>query len=86
MNPYRTGKLVLFQVSYDRGWHYFEIPMFILIGIFGVRHRAFLDHFPSSSELITLAGSAGSLWSLCRQVQPPGRIFPAQASLWPRHH
>jgi hypothetical protein len=37
MNPYRTGKLVLFQVSYDRGWHYFEIPMFIIIGVFGVR-------------------------------------------------
>lgn len=36
MNPYRTGKLVLFQVSYDRGWHYFEIPFYILIGVFGV--------------------------------------------------
>jgi chloride channel 3/4/5 len=36
MNPFRTGKLVLFQVSYDRDWHYFEIPAYILIGIFGV--------------------------------------------------
>ena len=24
MNPFRTGKLVLFQVSYDRDWHEFE--------------------------------------------------------------
>jgi hypothetical protein len=36
MNPFRTGKLVLFQVSYDRDWHYFEIPFYILIGVFGV--------------------------------------------------
>ena len=36
MNPFRTGKLVLFQVSYDRDWHYFEIPFYIIIGVFGV--------------------------------------------------
>lgn len=37
INPFRTGKLVLFQVSYDRDWHFFEIGGFILIGVFGVR-------------------------------------------------
>ena len=36
MNPFRTGKLVLFQVTYDRDWHFFEILFFIIIGIFGV--------------------------------------------------
>jgi len=36
MNPYRTGKLVMFQVSYDRDWHFFEIIFFVLLGIFGV--------------------------------------------------
>ncbi|OZJ04926.1 hypothetical protein BZG36_02653 [Bifiguratus adelaidae] len=35
MNPFRTGKLVMFQVSYDRDWHFFEIVFFALIGIFG---------------------------------------------------
>ncbi|KAJ1304852.1 hypothetical protein OPQ81_005985 [Rhizoctonia solani] len=35
MNPFRTGKLVLFQVTYDRDWHFFEIIFFIIIGIFG---------------------------------------------------
>jgi len=39
MNPYRTGKLVLFQVTYDRSWNWFEIPFFIIIGIFGVSER-----------------------------------------------
>ncbi|KAJ9101050.1 hypothetical protein QFC21_003268 [Naganishia friedmannii] len=45
MNPFRTGKLVLFQVSYDRDWHYFEIPAFILIGIFGGLYGAFVIKF-----------------------------------------
>ncbi|CAI2187703.1 2046_t:CDS:10, partial [Funneliformis geosporum] len=35
MNPFRTGKLVMFQVTYDRGWHFFEIIFFIILGIFG---------------------------------------------------
>ena len=36
MNPFRTGKLVLFQVHFDRDWHFFEVGFFILIGVFGV--------------------------------------------------
>ncbi|KAL1935811.1 hypothetical protein VTP01DRAFT_4951 [Rhizomucor pusillus] len=35
MNPFRTGKLVMFQVSYDREWHSFEYLFVIFIGIFG---------------------------------------------------
>ncbi|SPO27623.1 probable voltage-gated chloride channel (clc-a) [Ustilago trichophora] len=42
MNPFRTGKLVLFQVSYDRDWHYFEIIFYVLIGIFGGLYGAFV--------------------------------------------
>lgn len=42
MNPFRTGKLVLFQVSYDRDWHYFEIFFYIIIGIFGGLYGAFV--------------------------------------------
>jgi len=51
MNPFRTGKLVLFQVTYDRDWHFFEIIFFIILGIFGVsdvRHSSYrplnVDH------------------------------------------
>lgn len=36
MNPFRTGKLVLFQVTYDHDWHFFEIIFFVILGIFGV--------------------------------------------------
>lgn len=42
MNPFRTGKLVLFQVSYDRDWHYFEMVFYLIIGIFGGLYGAFV--------------------------------------------
>lgn len=35
MNPFRTGQLVMFQVRYDRDWHFFEVVFYIIIGIFG---------------------------------------------------
>jgi chloride channel 3/4/5 len=52
LNPFRTGKLVLFQVTYDKvchaifdwslahiskDWHAYELILFILLGALGVR-------------------------------------------------
>jgi len=34
-NPFRTGKLVLYQVTYSTGWHAFEMVPFALLGILG---------------------------------------------------
>ncbi|KAL6881675.1 chloride channel [Trichoderma longibrachiatum] len=42
MNPFRTGQLVMFQVKYDRDWHFFEIIFYIIIGIFGGLYGAFV--------------------------------------------
>lgn len=42
MNPFRTGQLVMFQVSYDRDWHFFESIFYILLGIFGGLYGAFV--------------------------------------------
>ncbi|KAG0332273.1 glycerol ethanol, ferric requiring protein [Podila humilis] len=42
MNPYRTGKLVMFQVSYDRDWHFFEMIFFVLLGVFGGLYGALI--------------------------------------------
>ena len=36
MNPFSTGKLVLWQVTYDRNWHDFELWSFVVIGLMGV--------------------------------------------------
>ncbi|AET37609.1 Gef1p Ecym_1376 [Eremothecium cymbalariae DBVPG len=35
INPFRNGKIVLFEVKYDNDWHVQEIPIFVLLGIFG---------------------------------------------------
>ncbi|KAK1521992.1 voltage gated chloride channel [Colletotrichum costaricense] len=42
MNPFRTGQLVMFQVHYDRSWHFFEIVFYIILGIFGGLYGAFV--------------------------------------------
>lgn len=42
MNPFRTGQLVMFTVSYDREWHFFEIIFYIILGIFGGLYGAFV--------------------------------------------
>lgn len=34
-NPFRTGKLVLYQVVYSTGWHSFELPIFAFLGVLG---------------------------------------------------
>ena len=34
-NPFRTGQLVLYQVTYTTGWHGFEMVPFALLGIMG---------------------------------------------------
>lgn len=42
MNPFRTGQLVMFQVKYDRDWHFFETIFYIIVGIFGGLYGAFV--------------------------------------------
>jgi chloride channel 3/4/5 len=35
VNPFRTGKLVMFQVTYTRNWHGFEMIFFLILGVLG---------------------------------------------------
>lgn len=42
MNPFRTGQLVMFQVRYDRDWHFFEVVFYIILGVFGGLYGAFV--------------------------------------------
>jgi hypothetical protein len=66
VNPFRTGKLVLFQVTYDRDWHFFEIIFFVILGIFGVNEK--LLYVPISLYLC-LTHRTGSIWGLYDKVQ-----------------
>jgi chloride channel 3/4/5 len=35
LNPFHTGKIVLFQVTHSSDWHSFELPPFVLLGLMG---------------------------------------------------
>jgi chloride channel 3/4/5 len=41
VNPFRSGKLLLFQVAYHRNCNTFELPFFVLIGVIGGLYGAF---------------------------------------------
>ncbi|KAF2187313.1 hypothetical protein K469DRAFT_705006 [Zopfia rhizophila CBS 207.26] len=40
-NPFRTGKLVMYQVTYHSGWHDFELVPFAFLGILGGLYGGF---------------------------------------------
>ena len=42
-NPFRTGQLVLFEVTYDTSWHFFELPFYALLGVFGGVYGIFVS-------------------------------------------
>ena len=74
MNPFRTGKLVLWQVAYERNWHDFELWSFILIGVVGGlygavflkmnmkaafwRKHSWVKHYPITEVLVVALATA----------------------------
>ncbi|KAF8633290.1 hypothetical protein AX17_004465 [Amanita inopinata Kibby_2008] len=43
LDPFGTGKLVLFQVTYDKDWHAYELLPFVLLGLFGGVYGAYFS-------------------------------------------
>ncbi|KIY46768.1 hypothetical protein FISHEDRAFT_66304 [Fistulina hepatica ATCC 64428] len=43
LDPFGTGKLVLFQVTYDKDWHVYELFSFLLLGVFGGIYGAYFS-------------------------------------------
>ncbi|KAF8134644.1 chloride channel [Boletus edulis] len=43
LDPFGTGKLVLFQVTYDRDWHAYELVFFVLLGAIGGIYGAYFS-------------------------------------------
>src|SRR3954447_19116802 len=44
-DPFRSGKLVMYQVTYSTGWHGFEMVPFALLGVFGVSYPPDIEIF-----------------------------------------
>ncbi|KAI5809336.1 chloride channel [Pyronema omphalodes] len=76
VNPFRTGQLVMFQVTYDRDWHFFEIVFFIILGIFGglygefvikwnLRAQAFRKRFLTKYAIAEATFLAGATAVIC---------------------
>ncbi|KIJ18677.1 hypothetical protein PAXINDRAFT_70564 [Paxillus involutus ATCC 200175] len=43
LDPFGTGKLVLFQVTYDKDWHAYELILFVLLGALGGIYGAYFS-------------------------------------------
>ncbi|KAI0745872.1 chloride channel [Earliella scabrosa] len=43
LDPFGSGKLVLFQVTYDKDWHAYELFPFLLLGVFGGVYGAYFS-------------------------------------------
>ncbi|KIJ67825.1 hypothetical protein HYDPIDRAFT_107337 [Hydnomerulius pinastri MD-312] len=43
LDPFGTGKLVLFQVTYDKDWHAYELIFFVLLGAIGGIYGAYFS-------------------------------------------
>lgn len=41
INPFGTGEIVLFRVSYDKDWVWQELPIYVILGLFGGLYGAF---------------------------------------------
>jgi H+/Cl- antiporter ClcA len=63
MNPFRTGKLVLYQVTYSSGWHGFEMAPFAILGVIGVS-RSKLRQANTTPMLIEISRAYTEAFSL----------------------
>ncbi|KAI0633238.1 chloride channel [Trametes polyzona] len=43
LDPFGSGKLVLFQVTYDKDWHAYELIPFLFLGVFGGVYGAYFS-------------------------------------------
>lgn len=53
LNPFGNGSIVLFAVTYTKEYHYWEFPIFLVLGVFGV---SFVREFKQP------AYSLGCIW------------------------
>ena len=84
-DPFRSGKLVLYQTKYSRDWHGFEIFPYAILGILGVSHHSICYY---SYQLTTFRASTVASLSdqtcMSRAGKRPTRGFQGQSlKCWP---
>ncbi|SMN19383.1 similar to Saccharomyces cerevisiae YJR040W GEF1 Voltage-gated chloride channel localized to the golgi, the endosomal system, and plasma membrane, and involved in cation homeostasis [Maudiozyma saulgeensis] len=45
IDPFRNGKIILFNVTYDKNWKVMELPIFIVLGIFGGLYGKYISRW-----------------------------------------
>ncbi|KAL8875959.1 MAG: hypothetical protein Q9198_005761 [Flavoplaca austrocitrina] len=88
LNPFRTGKLVLYQVTYDTGWHGFEMVPFAILGIVGglygalfIRLNMKIAHWRKSSRWAATPILEVMIIAICTAViNYPNKFMRAQSS------
>lgn len=79
-DPFRSGKLVLYQVKYSIGWHRFELVPYAILGILGVRYCRCLVY-----DLLADVFQ-GHIWCSLHQTQHGCRPMEKGQCLAPRTH
>ena len=61
LDPFGSGKLVLFQVTYDKDWHAYELFPFLILGVLGVSVR--IHAYNRTFVIVPLQGVYGAYFS-----------------------
>lgn len=77
LNPFRTGKLVLFQVVFDKVWHKFELIPFAVVGAMGGFYGSLLVRLNMWFANWRVFGSTNTnLPAWCRSLSTVFRRYP----------
>lgn len=87
-NPFRTGKLVLYQVTYSTGWHGFEMVPFAILGIVGglygglfIKLNMKIARWRKSSKLMSSPILEVMIIATCTSIiNYPNKFMRAQSS------
>lgn len=54
LNPFGTGKIVLFEFTYDKDWHFVELLGFAFLGVFGGLYGAVFNKLNIAWSKLTI--------------------------------
>jgi len=83
MNPFGTGRLVMFYVEYDNTWKLFELIPFIILGALGVSVILLVSNINfSPSDFFVLMICIGFLYSQVIIYIPLSQLYHLTDEIW----